>query len=125
MEQLVIKLLPIAIWLGFFLRLYKHNIDKDFPFNTNTELGRTNINSAVFSGIVTLILFVLVWIIKADDNIDTSTITGVLSLFGWFGMYFAIGWTPDSILQWIISKGQASMHMTIDKSNVGFKTDNT
>jgi hypothetical protein len=117
MEAIILKFLPIAIWIGFGLRLFKHNIDKDFPYD-KTEQGWKNIKSSIFSGLIVLVIFVLVWVIKADDNINTSDIPGVLSLFGWFGVYIAIGWTPDSILMWIITKGQASTQMIVNNSKI-------
>lgn len=114
MEQIIIKALPFFIFVGLGARFLMHWRDKDYPYDRTTEQGKQNIRNSVFSLVITIIVFIPTLIIKADDSFDTSTLTGVLAMAGWFFTYLIIGWAIDSIFLAIMKKGEANIQRTID-----------
>jgi hypothetical protein len=97
------------MWVGFALRIFKHIIDKDFPYTFKTDVGKTNIQRTVFNGFIVGIFFVFAFFIKADDKIDTSNIEGVITLISWIGAYLFWGWGIDSVFLWIMGKSEKTI----------------
>lgn len=112
----IINYLPWLMWVGFALRMFWHNINKDYPFNRSTEVGVKNIKLAVFSALVNAVFFMFFLTIKMDDSFDTSNWTGILLLIVFIVFYLGWGWFSDVLFLKLMSKFEKKSEEIMDKT---------